>query len=394
MAAGVRGAAESKRLDATLALVALTRRLLYCSLTLASLEDCAMMTLAVLASLGTLAAAPDTPGDNATYHCVANACVAGPGIPKALCEQACYAPGPPPGAGSLKWLGCSDDYEPAFKGAINMLAESSNFETAVSAKATLGLPSFWGDSCFPGATNCSGSGGPVQGPKGCLKNGGCWKLTPDWQAQVEAEATKLKPLIANGTVVGIAVGDEMVCNGLPFDDFEQLVTKIRAEVGPGVKLWSNECCGTITGVAAPGEWPHIPVELDIISYDCYTVPADKAPHFWNGTEEAVMTRRQYESWYHLLHPHQQVAVLPGLFGWNTSLLPKAQQSQALVDKLRGFLEWARDDPLLVMMTPWHMNDRSSGMGVNMGPGAVNFPAVLSELRTINQLIGGAAAAAW
>ena len=107
-----------------------------------------------------------------------------------------------------------------------------------------------------------------------------------------------------------------------------------------------------------------------------------------------MTRRQYESWYHLLHPHQQVAVLPGLFGWNTSLLPKAQQSQALVDKLRGFLEWARDDPLLVMMTPWHMNDRSSGMGVNMGPGAVNFPAVLSELRTINQLIGDAAAAAW
>ena len=30
------------------------------------------------------------------------------------------------------------------------------------------------------------------------------------------------------------VGDEMVCNGLPFKDFTALVTKIRAEVGPGI----------------------------------------------------------------------------------------------------------------------------------------------------------------
>jgi hypothetical protein len=34
-----------------------------------------------------------------------------------------------------------------------------------------------------------------------------------------------------------------------------------------------------------------------------------------------------------------------------------------------------------------MNDRSSHMGGDMGPGAVNFPAVMAELRKINAMIG-------
>ena len=121
-------------------------------------------------------------------------------------------PPPPPsgkGAGGLKWLGCSDDYIDQYKGALNMLAENSDISTAVHAKQTLGLPSFWGDSCFPGATNCSGSGGPVMGPHGCLKNGGCWKLADDWETEVVAKVASIKPLIANQTVVGIAMGDEM-----------------------------------------------------------------------------------------------------------------------------------------------------------------------------------------
>ena len=89
---------------------------------------------------------------------------------------------------------------------------------------------------------------------------------------------------------------------------------------------ANECCGTITGVAGHnGEWANIPPELDIISYDCYTVPCrdgtcgtppgSVAIGAWNGTEEASMTRRYYEKWYHMLRPHQKLMVVPGLFGW-------------------------------------------------------------------------------
>ena len=173
----------------------------------------------------------------------------------------------------VKWLGSMDFYEPAYKGAINVMVADSSYKDAVRSKTLRGLPTFWGDSCFPGAMNCSGVGGPVLGPHGCLKNGGCWHLQPDgvWQAAVDAEAAKLQPLIDNGTVVGIFLGDEMVCNGLPFIDFVKLVKRVRAKI-PGIPLWANECCGTITGAKAGGEWEFIPEELDYISYDCCAPP--------------------------------------------------------------------------------------------------------------------------
>ena len=159
-------------------------------------------------------------------------------------------PAPPlTGKSSMKWLSSSDDYDPKYRhhralsfgrirfrprdgwdryaGAINMLSASANFGAAVKMKDSLGLPTFWGDACWPAATNCSGTGGPVEGPHGCLKNGGCWcglptrlprdaegsrwcawccrKMAPDWEATVEAQAAELKPLIANKTVVGLCV---------------------------------------------------------------------------------------------------------------------------------------------------------------------------------------------
>lgn len=114
-------------------------------------------------------------------------------------------------------MSSSDDFDDAFSGAINMLSANSDYAMAVDMKAKHNLSTFWGDSCFPGAMNCSGNGGPVEGEHGCLKLGGCWHLADgDWQAAVAAEGVKLQPLIANGTVVGIFVGDEMVCNGRCF----------------------------------------------------------------------------------------------------------------------------------------------------------------------------------
>ena len=85
--------------------------------------------------------------------------------------------------------------------------------------------------------SCSGNGGPVLGPHGCLKNGGCWHLADGWEAHVDAEALRLAPLIANKTVAGLFVGDEMVCNGLPFVDFTKLVSRIRSKVGADVLMW-------------------------------------------------------------------------------------------------------------------------------------------------------------
>eukprot|EP01052_Picozoa_sp_SAG31_P038846 SAG31_NODE_5267_length_2642_cov_2.352340_2_plen_312_part_00 len=186
-----------------------------------------------------------------------------------------------------------------------------------------------------------------------------------------------------------------MCNGLPFENFTALVSRIRAKVGPEPKLWANECCGTITGASGgPGEWRHIPPELDYISYDCYSVPElvpGSARYRWNGSAEVVMARSSYErEIYPLLHPHQLVMQVPGLFGWNASQCSVDQQKAALIDKLDAYWSWAKEDTRVVGMAPWHMNDRSSHM-FNMGPGAIDFPEVMAKLRSINAQIANTSA---
>ena len=64
-----------------------------------------------------------------------------------------------------------------------------------------------------------------------------------------------------------------------------------------------------------------------------------------------MARNAYNKWYPLLHEHQKVAQLPGLFGWNESICPLAIQEKALLDKLRGFRAWADEDERVVGMLP-------------------------------------------
>ena len=61
--------------------------------------------------------------------------------------------------------------------------------------------------------------------------------------------------------------------------------------------------------------------------DGWMTPNEPQGH-WNGTAEPIMARKAYQSWYHMLHPHQKVMVLPGLFGWNTSIVSEEVQVRA------------------------------------------------------------------
>jgi hypothetical protein len=91
--------------------------------------------------------------------------------------------------------------------------------------------------------------------------------------------------------------------------------------------------------------------------------------------------------YPLLHPHQLVMQLPGLFGWNETQCPEEQQVSALLAKLDGYWAWAQADDRVIGMAPWHMNDRSANFpNKNLGKGAVNSPAVMAKLREINAQI--------
>ena len=106
-----------------------------------------------------------------------------------------------------------------------------------------------------------------------------------------------------------------------------------------------------------------------------------------------MTRRQYEKYYSMLHPHQRLFVVPGLFGWNRTECTVETQTRALLDKLEAFWAWAEQEPLIVGMFPWHLNDRSRGNpDKDLGLGAVNFPQVVAELKKLNVMIAAGPAA--
>jgi hypothetical protein len=105
------------------------------------------------------------------------------------------------------------------------------------------------------------------------------------------------------------------------------------------------------------------------------------------------TRYEYETnILPLLHPHQSVFVVPGLWGcsgsprnarWNNSLSLE-QQSDALVARLRAVMAWAKEEPRIAGINPWHY-DTEPGLQCGGGCcdlGGAAFPAVVKEFQAI------------
>ena len=124
-----------------------------------------------------------------------------------------------------------------------------------------------------------------------------------------------------------------------------------------------------------------------------------------GTNETAWHRQFYERYvFPSLHPHQRVAVVPGLFGCDvgdkgrcTNSLEQAQgqclcsvsghnlshtaQADGLIAKLRSYLGWAAAETRIVGVNPWHY--------YHIGPasrpypqyheGVAAFPTLIAEM---------------
>ena len=129
-------------------------------------------------------------------------------------------------------------------------------------------------------------------------------LKPDWKNTTDAFVAQLKPHIASGKALGVFMGDEKVCGGVPYDDFSivgahfcplstpsaekgGLVWLAAARLKAGLPegwIYSNEC-------SVVQSWPAlkcsrgrctggVPAGLDAISVDMcsYHRPEpDRAP---------------------------------------------------------------------------------------------------------------------
>ena len=83
-----------------------------------------------------------------------------------------------------------------------------------------------------------------------------------------------------------------------------------------------------------------------------------------------MVRALYETQvFPAMLPHQRAFIVPGTFGCEGDLKPQATQ---ISTKLRLYFEWAKQEPRIAGIVPWHFANRSADastkVGSNTGPG--------------------------
>ena len=211
-------------------------------------------------------------------------------------------------------------------------------------------------------------------------------LPTDWELQLHAFEETLAPLVRNGTVVGIFLGDEKLCGGVPLSNYTAVLAHLRSAFGRSVMLYGNECTHP-SGLV-------VPAELDLYSFDVYNAQND------NGTSEVAMARSIAEKTiFPLLAPHQKLLLVPGVYGNTPTTCVKAGRSAAtcsldaqatqVVAKLEGFFSWAKGEERIAGFNSWHFGRRRTsqhGGAADMELGAAEMPTVLAKLRQIGEHI--------
>ena len=64
-----------------------------------------------------------------------------------------------------------------------------------------------------------------------------------WRRNVALLANRLRPWIANGTVKGVFIGDELTCcaNKMSFANLTAVINALRQDLGPGVGVIYSAC---------------------------------------------------------------------------------------------------------------------------------------------------------
>ena len=245
-------------------------------------------------------------------------------------------------------------------------------------------------SGVPGLLNLEKAKGAASGSPGCL-----WKkpatdaasesgsfmlngtLAPGWRAAVDDCVLTLTPLAQAKKLVGVMIGDELVCGGLPLSNLTALSQQLHDALSSvGLFVYTNECfregnlckndtdCAPYGSGAGPASchsgackaavWSHIPSGLDHISLDVYP---------GNGRTEPAVSQSYAERYFlPMLLPHQSIWVVPGLFGRNATednTTAMAATDATLLAKVTGYWEWAAREPRLTGFLPWHCKSKRS-----------------------------------
>ena len=206
--------------------------------------------------------------------------------------------------------------------------------------------SFWGKR----VTNCT------------LGQSSCGiRLKPTWEAEWAALADVAKPLLANNSIFGFNLGDELVWNCLRPSELETAVNAIRASFPRGSAIiYYNEATHP---VSTRGQWladgcPRnggdftIPTALDWFSVDLYHQP-DK-----DGTVEGWVDANVKKFYDDFIFPNltrtQSAFLVPGSYGSSLNkLCDKDCYDKMCAHDAVDFYTWASNDHRIAGVMVWN-----------------------------------------
>ena len=175
---------------------------------------------------------------------------------------------------ALQWLGFfgqpdESSYEPRIQHTFSNFGASSDLP-ALATGAALGMTNLFRTQLY--LVQHGNWTGPVE-TRG-------HRLFPDYRERWASLVTRLQPLVANGTIRGFHIGDELVWGGLPYADLADMATMI-AETKWGTQgamiIYSNEAAGPIVKdencFQQPAKYVKVPESITWISFDFYNPPA-------------------------------------------------------------------------------------------------------------------------
>jgi hypothetical protein len=187
--------------------------------------------------------------------------------------------------------------------------------------------------------------------------------SPDFKTMWEPAVPQLKRLLANKTIIGFNLGDELVWGGVLPKNLVMYADAVRTSFPRGsAVIWYNEAC-FFSGPRA--NWKNgansnvsdytIPASLDWFSIDQYHMDGpvdgwvDKHPRAWY--EQNI---------YPNMTADQKVILVPGAFGSHVNHYPNGTivcdnhcYDEMCSKDAADYYAWGKSDPRVVGISPWN-----------------------------------------
>lgn len=218
-------------------------------------------------------------------------------------------------------------------------------------------------------------------------NGG---LKANWRDEWAAASQWYAPMIANGSVGGFDLGDEIIWQGCTVEALHTLAEAVRADF-PDAPIYYNENVPVVLhGKDGGGATVNfsIPPALTWFSFDYYHYNGD------DGGAHVATVRQVYEQHvYPKLLPHQRILLCPGAFAVPPGkAVPGAAphskapcQNVSCYDAMRAddaarYWDWAVTDERIAGLVPWEWSDGAGDLG------AANLPQTRAAWEEIGRKI--------